>query len=93
MKRLILILLIALFPCNGVAGWLGPSNYDECILQNMKGVTSERAATAIVGACRRKFPEVKEKPVLKEDFSNIWEVDAYYREEEERGRAAGRLKK
>ena len=31
-------------------------NYDDCILEYMKGVTSDIAAEAIKQACRRKFP-------------------------------------
>jgi len=38
-----------------MAGWFGPSNYDECILDGMKGVTSDLAARAVAGACARKF--------------------------------------
>jgi hypothetical protein len=39
-----------------LAGWFGPSNYDECLLDNMKGVASNAAAVAITQACRSKFP-------------------------------------
>jgi len=39
-----------------LAGWFGPSNYDECLLDNMKGVASNTAAVAIAQACRSKFP-------------------------------------
>lgn len=39
-----------------MAGWFGPSNYDECLLDNMKGVASNTAAVAIAQACRSKFP-------------------------------------
>jgi len=41
------------------AGLFGPSNYDECILERMKGVTSDLAARAIVGACAAKFSSNK----------------------------------
>jgi hypothetical protein len=62
-----------------MAGWFGPSNYDECILDGMKGVTSDLAARAVAGACARKFgsksetnstPNVKEKmpPVLLDKY-------------------------
>jgi hypothetical protein len=37
----------------------GPRDYDECILQAMKGVNSDMAARAIVKSCRDKFPERK----------------------------------
>jgi hypothetical protein len=39
-----------------MAGIFGPSNYDECVLAAMKGVTSDVAARAIVRSCREKFP-------------------------------------
>lgn len=38
-----------------------PSNYDECILDAMKGVSSDVAARAIIESCRRLFPEMPEK--------------------------------
>jgi hypothetical protein len=37
--------------------FLQPRNYDDCILENMKGVASDVAATRIRWACRNKFPE------------------------------------
>lgn len=39
------------------AGWFGAQNYDECILENMKGVTLKQAVRAIQNSCRGKFPE------------------------------------
>jgi len=42
------------------AGWLwGPGNFEECISQNMKGVSSELGAKAIMMACIRLFPRDK----------------------------------
>lgn len=35
----------------------GPKNYDDCILKGMQGITSDRAAGAVVNACRNKFPD------------------------------------
>ena len=34
----------------------GPSNYDECIIDAMKGVSSDVAARAIIESCRSLFP-------------------------------------
>lgn len=34
---------------------LGPSNYDECILENMKGIDSEAGANFVNKSCRNKF--------------------------------------
>jgi hypothetical protein len=46
------------------ADWFGPDDYDECILESMKGVTSDVAAKAIIRACRKKFPsDAPTKPV------------------------------
>jgi hypothetical protein len=42
----------------------GPSNFDECIFQNMKGVKSDTAANAIIYACRKKFPNKIEQPSI-----------------------------
>ena len=32
------------------------SSYDECILESLKGVSSDVAANAIIASCRSKFP-------------------------------------
>lgn len=53
----ILVFVGLLFPGIGLAG---PSNYDECILDSMKGVSSDIAAQAIISSCRNLFPEEKE---------------------------------
>ena len=53
------VVALLLFPTAALAGLLGPSNYDECILENMKGIGDRTAASAIVLACRSKFPEKK----------------------------------
>ena len=37
-----------------------PTSYDECILETMKGVSSDIAAQAIIDSCRRMFPEAPE---------------------------------
>jgi len=54
-----LTFLLFLLGCYGTAhaGWFGPKNYDECILENMKGVTIVQAVWAIQNSCRAKFPE------------------------------------
>lgn len=46
----ILLCLIFLTACSG------PSNYDECILESMKGVESDLAARLIAHSCGEKFP-------------------------------------
>ena len=39
------------------SGLLGPSNFDECVLKNLKGVTSDEATRLIARACANKFPK------------------------------------
>ena len=43
-----------LFLSSGANAWspFGPKNFDECILNGMKGVTSDVAAGACQGSCR-----------------------------------------
>lgn len=48
-------LLLLTVSTAGRAGIFGPSNYDECVLSSMKGVTSDVAARAIMRSCREKF--------------------------------------
>ena len=50
-----------MLPMSANAGLFGPGNYEECVLDNMKGITSDQAAGAVAAACRSKFskpPEV-----------------------------------
>jgi hypothetical protein len=65
----ILISVISVFSTNAHS-WspFGPNNFDDCIIQNMKGVTSNTAAAAIRMACRQKFPE-KIDPTPQLDLS------------------------
>lgn len=49
----IVIFLSLIFPGVSVSGWFGPPDYDECILEHMKGVTSNYAVQQIRGACLR----------------------------------------
>lgn len=58
--RVFLVFLVAYSIGNSYAGWFGPSNYEECILDKMKDAKNNYAAAAIANACRKKFPrEVK----------------------------------
>lgn len=41
------------------AGIFGPSNYEDCVLEGMKGVKSDLAARVIISACAGKFPSKK----------------------------------
>lgn len=51
--------LFALLPSTLAAGWFGPKNYEDCVLDNMKGVESDKAAILISKSCHLKFPEKK----------------------------------
>ncbi len=54
--------LATIFLSNFVyAGWLNPKDYDECVLESMKGVTSDVAAKSIQRACSNKFPPKEPK--------------------------------
>lgn len=55
-KYIYLFFIALLFPSVSNAGWFGASNYNECVLESMKGVTSDAAAGVINRACRAKFP-------------------------------------
>jgi len=52
----VLILAVLLYPGIGRTGLFGPSNYDQCITESMKGVSSDVAARAIISSCRNQFP-------------------------------------
>ena len=41
----------------------GPSNYDECIIDALRGVSSDVAARAIIDSCQKLYPEPKRKSV------------------------------
>ena len=62
MKRLFAVICLFIWmPIPAMGGWFGPSNYEECILENMKGVASDAAVRAIARVCRKKFPPVESK--------------------------------
>ncbi|TKB08404.1 hypothetical protein [Desulforhopalus sp. IMCC35007] len=60
MKKFLLALCVLSVPCSSVAGWFGPDNYEDCILENSKGVDSDVAARLVHNACRKKFPTDEE---------------------------------
>jgi hypothetical protein len=43
---------------------LQPRNYDDCILENMKGVSNDIVARDIRNACRRKFPAPEQQTIV-----------------------------
>lgn len=52
-KSLLFVLLVV--PTLAEAGLFGPSNYNECILDKMKGVNDDLAAALIARACAEEF--------------------------------------
>lgn len=54
--------LVLLVPQFAYPQMFGRGSYEDCITDSMKGVTSDVAATAIIGACRAKFPEASPPP-------------------------------
>jgi hypothetical protein len=54
--KVFLIFLVAYPVADCYAGWFGPSNYEECILDKMKDAKDGYAAAYIAAACRKKFP-------------------------------------
>jgi hypothetical protein len=61
MPRLVFATLVAVFLAIPGAARSEPSNYDECILDAMKGVSSDVAARAIIESCRRLYPDTPEE--------------------------------
>lgn len=70
MPRPILVLLVPvifLYPGVGQTDESGPSSYDECITQTMRGVASDVAARAIISSCRNMFPEPGASALVQEE--------------------------
>ena len=80
-KKIVRIVILSLMLCcvnysNNYASWLAPDNYEDCILEGMKGVTSDVAAREIRNACRKKFPVEQEqqkstRQLTSEELSKI----------------------
>jgi len=56
-KYLLPILGVLVVHCSAYAEDSGFASYDECILESLKGVSSDVAANAIIASCRSAFPE------------------------------------
>jgi len=61
MKKNLYIVILGLSSQLSYAGIFGASNFDDCVLDSMKGVTSDIAARSIYQSCRQKFPEKQVK--------------------------------
>ncbi|WP_020409854.1 hypothetical protein [Hahella ganghwensis] len=66
---MIKVLFVAAAVASGVAqgGTIDSKNFDECVLEHMKGVVSDVAARSINRACRNQFPD----SVPSEEISRI----------------------
>ena len=51
----LLLSLFSLYADNAYAGIFGPSNYWECILENIPGTQNDGAAYAIIRKCKNDF--------------------------------------
>lgn len=56
-KRLIFMLALSIPNINANAGWFGPSSYDECIADKMRGITERVGQYAVMRLCRDKFTD------------------------------------
>jgi len=63
-------LIIAMLLSANTYAWslFGPKTYEECILQNMKGVTSDSAALQIKSACAVKFSNEKDNSCTQREL-------------------------
>jgi hypothetical protein len=58
--KIIVLICLLIIPCanKSYAGWFGPSNYDECVLEKMKGQKGYMLPT-VRSACEKDFPYEK----------------------------------
>ena len=54
---ILLLPVVLLLPAPGQGAEARPSNFDECIIDAMRGVSSDVAARAIIESCRNLFPD------------------------------------
>jgi len=66
----IIYVVFGLFPLNAIPGWFGPDNYEDCVLEKMKGQDKVMIATARK-ACEKRFPFEKEL----HDYGDNLEID------------------
>ena len=63
MKKIIFCCLFQLFLfSNSYAGLLGPSNYEDCVLENLKNAKTDLAVQTVYAMCSEKF---QSKPTRK----------------------------
>ncbi len=74
MKKLTLLFLLMVSNSSFAWSVFGPKDYDECILQNMKGVNTDVGAKLINKSCSEKFKE-KEIDDSKKDRWTLFSSD------------------
>lgn len=55
MKKIFVLFFLICTYTNTFAGLFGPSNFEECLLENLKNVSNSDAVNAITAACSLKF--------------------------------------
>jgi len=70
-KQSLIILYLFLNLSCAVAGILGPSNYDDCILDGVKSARTDLAVRAVYQSCRNKFPDSSNSNIIK-NCSVVW---------------------
>ena len=60
MTRKALLFLFAAWAANSHADLFGPSNYWECILEEIPGVANDPAASFVINKCVEEFPDTEE---------------------------------
>lgn len=76
MKNHLVMTLVAVLAAPMVsAGIFGPDNYDECMLDYLKGESGKATSAVLLyaeKACEQKFPYSKDITALKESISTSW---------------------
>lgn len=62
-------------PISNAWSLFGPKNFEDCVLDGMKGVTSDYAAAAVYKSCRTKFPN--QKPIEAPKRSGTPRMDVW----------------
>lgn len=75
LRLLLISAFLTLYSNNLYAGLFGPSNYDECLLENLKGVNNNHAVALITQSCQDKFLK---KDLEKKGNGKISEVCNLY---------------
>jgi hypothetical protein len=73
------ITIVMLFGANTANAWsiFGPATFEDCVLENMKGVSSDAAAASIRVACRKKFPQNEPQPSAPSTRSGYPRIDSW----------------